>query len=147
MPFTRRSFRRQRRRFLIAMFVSVLASLAAGTFAAEPKVAEPKPVVSLIVDYGDGVAVHFTELKWKPGMTVLDALSATSGLRRGVKFSQRGSGSSALVTKIDDLANQGDGKNWLYSVNDKPGEKSAGIQELRAGDAVLWKFKVYDYNQ
>ena len=30
--------------------------------------------VRLIIDYGDGVQKHYTELPWRPEMTVLDAL-------------------------------------------------------------------------
>jgi hypothetical protein len=52
-----------------------------------------------------------------------------------------------MVIKIADLANEGDGRNWLYSVNDKQGEVSAGIHKLQPGDAALWKFAVYEYNE
>ena len=44
------------------------------------------------------------------------------------------------------MDNEGDGKNWLYSVNGKTGEVSAAIRKLDPGDTVLWTFKVYEYN-
>ena len=99
-----------------------------------------------MVDYGDGVEVHFKALPWRDGMTVLDALVAAQARPHGVTFAHRGSGSSAMITKIGDLKNEGDGKNWLYSVNEKSGEVSAGAHKLKPLDAILWKFQVYDYN-
>lgn len=50
----------------------------------------------------------------------------------------------AKVEQIGDLTNQGDGKNWIYSVNGKRGEVSAGVQTLKNGDTVLWKFQEYE---
>jgi hypothetical protein len=126
---------------LAAAMAVVLAMFAETSLGAAPKTS-----ASLVVDYGDGVEVHFTDLKWREGMTVLDALSAAKAHRHGIAFTQRGTGSSALVTKIGDVANEGDGKNWIYSVNGKTGEVSAGVQQLKGGDAVLWRFQKYEYN-
>jgi hypothetical protein len=120
----------------------VLASLAAGLVLAEPKAA----TVRLVVDYGDGVEVHFTGLPWREGMTVLDALSAAQTHRHGISFAHRGAGSSAMITKIGDLKNEGNGKNWLYSVNGKKAEQSTGSYKLKPQDTILWKFEVYEYN-
>jgi hypothetical protein len=44
------------------------------------------------------------------------------------------------------LKNEGDGKNWLYSVNGKMARVGAGAYQLESGDVVLWEFKVYEYN-
>jgi hypothetical protein len=108
--------------------------------------AEPKAAVSLVVDYGDGVELHFTNLKWRDDMTVLDALAAAKAHRHGIMFSQRGSGSSALITKIGDQTNEGNGRNWIYYVNGKTGDVSAGVRPIKSGDAILWRFQTYDYN-
>ena len=109
---------------------------------------EPKPAsVRLVVDYGDGAEEHFSGLAWREGMTVLDALSAAQAHKHGITFSRRGTGASTFVTKIGDLTNEGNGKNWMYSVNDKAGEHSAAVHPIKAGDAVLWRFQTYDYNQ
>ena len=46
--------------------------------------------------------------------------------------------------KIDDVENEGGGKrNWIYRINDKPGDRSFGIAKLEAGDTVLWSFETY----
>jgi hypothetical protein len=112
--------------------------------------ADPKPTsVRLVIDYGDGVELHFTALKWREGMTVLDALSAAKAHSRGVKFSQRGSGRSVLITEIGGAKNEGgaaDSRNWLFYVNGKQADVGAGVLTLQRGDTILWKFQVYDYN-
>ncbi len=133
---------RMARRQFAAVAMAILA-LSAGLLAADAK----KPAVQLVIDYGDGVEVHFTALDWRDGMTVLDALAAAQAHKHGVAFAVRGSGDTALVTKIGDQKNEGSGKNWIYSVNDKVGEVSAGVCTLKPGDTVLWKFQKYDYNR
>ncbi len=105
--------------------------------------------VTLVVDYGDGVEIHFTALPWHKGMTVLDAMAAAGKHPRGITFAQRGSGGAAMITQIGDAKNQGGGaqsKNWLYYVNDEQATMSAGKQTLQPGDVALWKFQVYRYN-
>ena len=65
----------------------------------------------------------------------------------GIKFKCTGKGATLLVTEIDGIANQGgsgDEMNWIYSVNEKKGNKSCGVRELQAGDVVLWKFDLFD---
>lgn len=108
--------------------------------------ADAPPSVQLTIDYGDGVQTRFKALPFRQGMTVLDALVAAQKHPRGVKFVQRGKGAGAMVTELGGLKNEGSGKNWLYSVGGKPAEESAGIHELKPGDAILWEFKAYDYN-
>lgn len=102
---------------------------------------EDKPrVVELTIDYGDGVEKRFKALRWKEKMTVLDALRQAQEHPRGVKFKFRGSGAAAFLTQIDDLTNEGNGKNWMYRVNETEGDRSFGIYELEPEDSVLWKF-------
>ena len=106
--------------------------------------------VKLVVDYGDGVEVHYTALPFKPGMTVLDALTAAQAHKHGLTFKHRGSGTFAMLTKLNDVENEGGGttaKNWLYQVNGKDADVSFGIKQLQSGDAILWKFAVLQYNQ
>ncbi|MGD9722261.1 MAG: DUF4430 domain-containing protein [Pirellulales bacterium] len=130
-------------RVAAGLLVTMLAVTAAS--AAPPKAT----TVRLIVDYGDGVEVHFKAIPWRDGMTVLDALAAARKHARGISFNQRGSGSSALITQIGDVKNQGgaaDSKNWLYYVNEAAAEDGAGVHAIKQGDVILWRFQVYDYN-
>ncbi len=106
--------------------------------------AEPTATVSLLVDFGDGVEVHFTRLAWKKGLTVTDAIALAGARGHGVKFTVIGSGETALVTQIGDVKNEGAGRNrrnWLYSLNGQLSDNGAGAQTLAAGDRVLWKFE------
>jgi hypothetical protein len=125
-----------RRLFFIAFAFAF--STAAWIAAAE----EERPAsVRLAIDYGDGAEKHFTALGWREGMTVLDAMKAAQEHPRGIKFQFRGSGATAFLTQIDDLKNQGSGRNWLYRLNGELAERSFAIQKVQAGDAVLWKFE------
>ena len=103
--------------------------------------------VSLVVDYGDGSEVHFKSLPWRSGMTVLDALESVKSHPHGVEFRARGRGTTALVTKIGDQANEGgagSSRNWIFRVNGNKGEVGAGAYELKPAEAVLWKFETYE---
>lgn len=122
------------RRFAIALVIA----------AAMATVAAAADTVKLVVDYGDGVEKHFTQLAYKKDMTVLDAVRSAEKHRRGIKAEVRSSGSTAFLTQIDDVKNEGSGKNWVYRVNGKLGDRSIGIHKLQAGDAVLWRFQEYE---
>jgi hypothetical protein len=107
--------------------------------------AAPPASVRLVVDYGDGVQVHFNALAWQDGMTVIDALKAAQKHPHGVTFSQRGSGSTALVTQIGDLKNEKPGKanrnsTWMYWVNKTLADVGAGSYSLHASDVIVWKY-------
>ena len=99
--------------------------------------------IRLIIDYGDGVQKHFTALSWKKGMTGLDALNQAKQHPRGIRFSYRGKGARGFLTAIDGLKNEGQGKNWIYHINGKLGNRSFAIQQLSKGDVTLWKFGQY----
>ena len=58
-------------------------------------------------------------------------------------FSYTGSGASAFLTRIDDVANEGGGgakKNWQLSVNTSYADRSFGVYELQPLDVVFWRF-------
>ena len=99
--------------------------------------------VSVVIDFSDGVQKHFTEIPWKDGLTALEALRLAQSHRRGIRFVQKGSGATAMITKIDDLENEGRGRNWMYRVNGKLADSGVGVQKLADGDSVLWKFEAY----
>jgi opacity protein-like surface antigen len=120
------------------------AIAAALVFAGAASLAQAADTVKLIVDYGDGVEKHFTALTHKKDMTVLDAVRAAEKHAHGIKTEIRSSGETAFLMKIDDVANEGSGKNWVFRVNGKLGDRSLGIQKLRPGDTVLWRFQEYE---
>lgn len=104
---------------------------------------KPGKVVALAIDFGDGFEKRYTALPWTAQMTVADALEAARRHPRGIQWEARGSGVHALLIKIDDLANEGRGRNWIYRVNGKLAEVGIGEQKLEPGDSILWKFEEY----
>jgi hypothetical protein len=114
------------------------------TVASATSLASAADAIKLVVDYGDGVEKHFTKLAYKTDMTVLDAMRAAEKHAHGIKAEVRSSGETAFLTKIDDVANEGSGKNWVYRVNDRLGDRSIGIYKLKPGDTVLWRFQEYE---
>ena len=99
--------------------------------------------VRLVVDYGDGVVKTITGLPWAKGSTVLDVMNAAKDRPHGITFSYTGSGASAFLTRIDDVANEGGGgakKNWQLSVNTSYADRSFGVYELQPLDVVFWRF-------
>jgi hypothetical protein len=97
--------------------------------------------VRLTIDYGDGVQKMFTALPWKEKMMVFDALKAAEKHSHGIKLAYTGRGETIFIIAIDDAANEGaNGANWRYMVNDQPAGYSAGVAELKSGDAIVWRF-------
>ena len=137
------------RRWAIGLGLALLgvaAVLGPRTVAIAGAAEKSAESIRLVIDYGDGVELHFKALGWRKGMTVLDALAAAAKHQRGVAFKQRGSGGSALVTKIGDLKNGPQPTKWMYAVHGPEAEIGAGAQSLKPNDVVLWRFQVYDYN-
>jgi hypothetical protein len=97
--------------------------------------------VRLVIDYGDGVIKTITGLPWAKGSTVLDVMNAAKGRPHGISFAYTGSGASAFLTGIDEVANEGGGKkNWQLWVNTRYADKSFGIYEMQPLDVVFWRF-------
>jgi hypothetical protein len=104
-----------------------------------PAVEPAGEAVRLSIDFGDGRQQKYQPIAWREGMTVRDLTRETR--RADLKLDVRGTGASAFLANLDGVENEGaDGRNWLYSVNGKPGDKSFAIYELEAGDHVLWTF-------
>lgn len=113
--------------------------------AAQPTAPVPsKTHVRVVIDYGDGVQKHFTSIEHKAGMTAMDALLAAKAHARGIKLEYTGKGETAFVSSIEEMKNQGSGKdkkNWQFFVNDVFATQGPGAMPLKAGDTVRW---VYD---
>jgi hypothetical protein len=70
-------------------------------------------------------------------MTVADLLHSEPR----VSLAAQGSGASAFLTQLGGVANEGAaGRNWVYSVNGRPADRSFAVYELQANDHVLWTF-------
>lgn len=127
---------RMTRRLATAMLLACVVLITAAAAQDTP------PSVRLTIDYGDGVQKSFAALEWTEKMTVFDALQAAEKHPRGIKVKHTGAGETVFITAIDDLANEGrGGRNWRYTVSDQPAKTSAGVAVLKAGDAIMWRFR------
>jgi hypothetical protein len=134
-PRGSRSIRRR-----VALWAAVLLVVATA-WATRPVAAGD--TIRLIVDYGDGASKTVANLPWAKGNTILDAMKAATTRPHGISFSYTGSGDSAVLTKIDDVQNEGGGagrKNWQYWVNGTYGDRSFAVFELQAQDTIVWRF-------
>jgi Domain of unknown function (DUF4430) len=127
------------RRAAAILLAAILLAIAAASDQAHAQTA----TVRLVVDYGDGVIKTITGLPWAKGSTVLDVMNAAKDRPHGITFSYTGSGASAFLTRIDDVANEGGGgakKNWQLWVNTSYAERSFGVYEVQPLDVVFWRF-------
>jgi hypothetical protein len=93
--------------------------------------------VFLTINFGDGRPLQNQTAYWREGMTVLDLLQNEPS----ASFRSQGSGESAFLLELNGVANEGASRrNWIYSVNGKPADKSFGVYELSPNDHVLWTF-------
>jgi hypothetical protein len=119
----------------------LLAAISLAIPAASDQARAQSATVRLVVDYGDGVIKTITGLPWAKGSTVLDVMNAAKDRPHGITFSYTGSGASAFLTRIDDVANEGGAKkNWQLWVNTSYAERSFGVYEVQPLDVVFWRF-------
>ena len=102
--------------------------------------------VKLVIDYGDCSQRVYLSLAWNDGDTVLSAMDKAKVHTHPLAFAYTGSEASVFVTEIDGMKNQGGGadkKNWLFWVNGKFGDRSAGVYPVQAADEIVWKFSLW----
>ena len=76
--------------------------------------------------------------------TVSDLLKHVADTNESFNYKSRGSGRTFFITEINGQKNEGArGRNWIYTVNGKLGNKSAGLFEIKAGDEIEWILKRY----
>ena len=96
--------------------------------------------VTLQVYFGAGKTSKNCNVVCSPDSTVLMTLERAQQTGE-LKFESTGSGETTFVKSIDGLTNEGaDGKNWIYRVNEKLGDKSAGIYKVSPGDIISWSW-------
>ena len=118
----------------------LLAAMLLAIPAAGERAHAQSATVRLVVDYGDGVIKTITGLPWAKGSTVLDVMNAAKDRPHGISFSYTGSGASAFLTRIDDIANEGGAKkNWQLWVNTSYADRGFGVYEVQPLDVVFWR--------
>ncbi len=124
---------------LLAVIILVAASWAVGPATGQ----SADQTVRLVVDYGDGASKTINNLAWAKGDTVLEVMKAATARPHGISFSFTGTGATAILTRIDDVQNEGTGlgkKNWQYWVNETYGDRSFAAFEVQAHDVIVWRF-------
>lgn len=126
---------------LVLALVLPFASPAAQ--AAQPATAAQQQTIKIVVDFSDGVEWHFTAIPWAEGMTVMEALEAAPKGPRGLSYKSKGSGETAFVTEIAEVASEGGTgrkRNWIYKVNGELAQRGAGVVAIKPGDTVKWTY-------
>jgi hypothetical protein len=128
---------------LIAVLLVVLAAILAGCDSSKelpPELQRDTGTVVLEVDFGEEKRPKSVDVVCSPDSTVLLSLERAQQLNK-ITFKHRGTGETVFVTSIDGIENEGgDGKNWIYKVNGKLGDKSAGVFFVKPGDKISWSF-------
>ena len=128
------------RRCLILPLLAWLFTLAPIATSHDVYAQSPAQTVRLVIDYGDGFFKVFDGLSWAKGNTVLDTLNAAKASAHPITFSYTGQGTSAFLTEIDGVVNQGGGssaKNWQFWVNSTYADRSFAIFGVQALDLSL----------
>jgi hypothetical protein len=96
--------------------------------------------VTLEVDFGADKRSKSIDVVCSPESTVLLSLERAQNMKK-LKVDFRGTGETAFVTSIGGVENMGsEGKNWIFRVNDKLGDKSAGVYPVKPGDKISWSY-------
>jgi hypothetical protein len=100
--------------------------------------------VRLIIDHENGFEKHYTQIKYRSGMTVLQMMQQMQKHPQATPFKVRGSATLTFLYELDSVANQGAANNWIYYVNGKRASEGIGTKTLRTRDIVRWKFEAYE---
>ena len=100
--------------------------------------------VRLVIEHENGFEKHYTQIKYRSGMTVLQMMQQMKKHPQATPFKVRGSGALTFLYELDSVANQGATANWIYYVNAKRATEGIGTKILRARDIVRWKFEAYE---
>ena len=96
--------------------------------------------VDLAVDFGKDKKPLSIAVVCSEDSTVLSTLERAHNMKE-LELEFRGSGETAFVESINGVKNEGaGGNNWIYRVNGKTGDKSAGIYKVDPSDKISWQF-------
>ena len=90
--------------------------------------------VTVEIDYGGLEQNREVEIKWKQGVTALEALQSVT------KIETQKIGENLLVTSIDGVEGQTGVKVWYYDINDKRATSFANKCVLGEGDHMRWTY-------
>src|SRR5262249_6455233 len=121
----------------------VLATIFLVVGTAGGRAHAPTAAGCLVVGSGDCVGQNTTRLPLAKGRAGFSVFDAAKDRPHGITCSYTGSGASAFLTRIDDVANEGGGgakKNWQLWVNTSYADRSFSVYEVQPLDVVFWRF-------
>ncbi len=119
-----------------------LASCQNDSQIAQPPIISSKPIELQIDFNGHGENKQFP-VSWSNGVTAFSCLKQLEASGK-LTVDSKGSGSQTLLTAIDGLENRWSaGDNWVFTVNDRLGDRSSAVFDLRPGDRLIWRFGKY----
>jgi hypothetical protein len=99
--------------------------------------------VELLIDFNGRAENKQFQVDWNKELTAFECLERLQQTGQ-LSLTSRGTGTQTFVISIDGLENLGaGGDNWIYFVNDRLGDRSAGVNEVQPGDRVHWRFGPY----
>jgi len=101
-----------------------------------------KTVQLTIVGSSDiGTILSTEEIEIGESETVMDILKKATRAKR-IQMDFSGAGAAAYVKGIDNLYefDKGPGSGWMYSINQKFPNRSAGAWEVKPGDHIQWLY-------
>ena len=125
------------------IWIGLLLVSACAKEKTPPVRSTPAAPVQLLVDFnGRGENKQF-QVDWNSELTAFDCLRQLAAADK-LTLASRGDGAQTLVTAIDGLENQWSaGDNWIYTVNDRLGDRSSAVFPLSPGDRLVWRFGKY----
>ncbi len=86
----------------------------------------------------------FKPVAWKDGQTVFEVLEALRKREEEFEFKYRGKGSTLFVFEIAGVENEGGrGNNWVFLVDEKVADRSAGVMKVEKGAKIVWRYGSY----
>ncbi len=97
--------------------------------------------LSIVADQERGTVLAPTRVEVKEGETVLDLLKRLTRNNK-IQLEYSGFGATAYVEGIDNLYefDRGGKSGWMYRVNGKFPDKSAGAYPVASGDLIEWLY-------
>jgi hypothetical protein len=115
--------------------------------AAVPEVATDHPQstvsIQIVGDKQHSAILSAQSVPFKDGDTVLDII--TRCLKgKSIQYEYSGALATAYVKGIDNLYEFDDGprSGWMFKVNGRFGDKSAGGYPVKAGDSIVWLYTI-----
>ncbi|HJV45165.1 MAG TPA: DUF4430 domain-containing protein [Bacillota bacterium] len=113
--------------------------------APQPNESDQTLSVSIIGDKEHGVILSAQSIQIQQGDTVLDVLSRVTKNKK-IQMEYSGLKATAYIRGIDNLyeLDEGPKSGWMFKVNGKISDRSAGTYGVKAGDSIEW-FYTLDY--